>query len=355
MTTKKLLIVSFAICASIAAIGNFSNSDAQDQSLKLNPISALEPSFPKRAVERGLEGSCDVVFQVDDMGFARILASVCSDPVFKFSAELAVSEAKYQAYQGSSRTGFSASQTLRVLFDLDGNGVVPTPEPTNSVSVTPSKAADANADDPPIGNETVTVQKNKSESLTQSHAVDDASRTTFYATPLGISFEIPTDISHIEKSDLLETGDAARTIRFDSNIAIPDERVVTVVKGKAILNLSLAYNDPYFITQDELQSPESSSRELVEAFLVSSLESMRRIVLDDDPSQDVTIKTLGWNNMGNVNCIFGGVYGQKYAIQMMACPMGDRSIMGQNYYSLEADQQNAGWVSQILYSIRILD
>lgn len=59
------------------------------------PIRPPTPSYPQRAQERGLSGSCDVRFDVDTRGKPYNVAATCSDSVFKTEAERAVSRVEF--------------------------------------------------------------------------------------------------------------------------------------------------------------------------------------------------------------------------------------------------------------------
>lgn len=59
------------------------------------PIRPPTPSYPSRAQERGLEGSCDVRFDVDTRGRPYNISATCSDSVFTREAERAVSRVEF--------------------------------------------------------------------------------------------------------------------------------------------------------------------------------------------------------------------------------------------------------------------
>ncbi|WP_225907919.1 TonB family protein [Hyphomonas sediminis] len=59
------------------------------------PIRPPAPSFPQRAAERGLSGSCDVRFDVDTRGKPYNIVATCTDNVFKSEAERAVSRVEF--------------------------------------------------------------------------------------------------------------------------------------------------------------------------------------------------------------------------------------------------------------------
>lgn len=59
------------------------------------PIRPPTPSYPQRAQERGLSGSCDVRFDVDTRGKPYNVAATCTESVFKSEAERAVSRVEF--------------------------------------------------------------------------------------------------------------------------------------------------------------------------------------------------------------------------------------------------------------------
>lgn len=59
------------------------------------PIRPPTPSFPQRAAERGISGSCDVRFDVDTRGKPYNIVATCTDSIFKTEAERAVSKVEF--------------------------------------------------------------------------------------------------------------------------------------------------------------------------------------------------------------------------------------------------------------------
>lgn len=59
------------------------------------PIRPPTPSYPQRAQERGLSGTCDVRFDVDTRGKPYNVQATCSDSVFKQEAERAVGRVEF--------------------------------------------------------------------------------------------------------------------------------------------------------------------------------------------------------------------------------------------------------------------
>lgn len=59
------------------------------------PIRPPVPTYPTRAAERGIEGSCEVRFDVDTRGKPYNVEADCTDSVFKREAERAVSRVEF--------------------------------------------------------------------------------------------------------------------------------------------------------------------------------------------------------------------------------------------------------------------
>ena len=59
------------------------------------PIRPPVPTYPQRAAERGIEGSCEVRFDVDARGKPYNIQATCSDNVFKREAERAVGRVEF--------------------------------------------------------------------------------------------------------------------------------------------------------------------------------------------------------------------------------------------------------------------
>lgn len=75
------------------------------QSLSIDPVAISDrdaqpirpplPTYPARAAERGIEGTCDVRFDVDVRGRPYNVEAECSNSVFKREAERAVSRVEF--------------------------------------------------------------------------------------------------------------------------------------------------------------------------------------------------------------------------------------------------------------------
>ena len=59
------------------------------------PIRPPVPTYPQRAAERGIEGTCEVRFDVDTRGKPYNIQATCSDNVFKREAERAVGRVEF--------------------------------------------------------------------------------------------------------------------------------------------------------------------------------------------------------------------------------------------------------------------
>jgi TonB family protein len=81
------------------------------------PIRPPVPSYPQRAQQRGLSGSCDVRFDVDPRGKPYNVAATCTDAVFKTEAERAVSEVEFVPKIVDGK----AVERLNVVYPLEFN------------------------------------------------------------------------------------------------------------------------------------------------------------------------------------------------------------------------------------------
>ena len=59
------------------------------------PIRPPVPTYPQRAAERGIEGSCEVRFDVDTRGKPYNIEATCTDNVFRREAERAVGRVEF--------------------------------------------------------------------------------------------------------------------------------------------------------------------------------------------------------------------------------------------------------------------
>ena len=89
----------------------------QSSDREAQPIRPPVPSYPQRAWELGLSGSCDVRFDVDARGKPYNVVATCSDDIFKTEAERAVSRVEFapQIVRGE------AVERRNVVYPLDFN------------------------------------------------------------------------------------------------------------------------------------------------------------------------------------------------------------------------------------------
>lgn len=59
------------------------------------PVRPPAPTYPRRALERGLEGGCDVALSIDARGRPFDIRAACTDPVFTRAAETAVARSEF--------------------------------------------------------------------------------------------------------------------------------------------------------------------------------------------------------------------------------------------------------------------
>lgn len=62
---------------------------------KLTPVRAPRPSIPVAAIQRGISGTCDVVFDVDTSGRPQNIIATCTDEIFRTEAERSVRRAEF--------------------------------------------------------------------------------------------------------------------------------------------------------------------------------------------------------------------------------------------------------------------
>jgi periplasmic protein TonB len=65
------------------------------QGRNLTPVRAPRPSIPVAAIQRGVSGTCDVVFDVDTSGRPQNVIATCTDEIFRAEAERSVRRAEF--------------------------------------------------------------------------------------------------------------------------------------------------------------------------------------------------------------------------------------------------------------------
>lgn len=84
------------------------------------PIRPPAPSYPQRAAERGIEGKCDVRFDVDTRGKPYNIAATCSDSIFKREAERAVSKVEFAPKIIRGQAAERKNVVYPLVFQLGG-------------------------------------------------------------------------------------------------------------------------------------------------------------------------------------------------------------------------------------------
>ena len=79
----------------IGAVSSFAMDAVVVSDRDAQPIRPPVPSYPQRAAERGIEGSCEVSFDVDERGKPYNIKADCTDSVFVREAERAVSRVEF--------------------------------------------------------------------------------------------------------------------------------------------------------------------------------------------------------------------------------------------------------------------
>lgn len=84
------------------------------------PIRPPTPSYPQRAAERGIEGSCDVRFDVDTRGRPYNVVATCTNKVFKREAERAVGKVEFAPKVVRGKPAERKNVVYPIEFGLDG-------------------------------------------------------------------------------------------------------------------------------------------------------------------------------------------------------------------------------------------
>jgi protein TonB len=79
----------------VGPMSNFSFDPVAISDRDAQPVRPPVPSYPTRAAERGIEGSCEVRFDVDVRGRPYNVEADCSDSVFRREAVRAVSRVEF--------------------------------------------------------------------------------------------------------------------------------------------------------------------------------------------------------------------------------------------------------------------
>ncbi|MEM8615630.1 MAG: TonB family protein [Pseudomonadota bacterium] len=84
------------------------------------PIRPPVPTYPSRAAERGIEGSCDVKFDVDTRGKPYNVEAECTDRVFQREAIRAVSRVEFAPKIVRGKAAERRNVVYPLEFKLDG-------------------------------------------------------------------------------------------------------------------------------------------------------------------------------------------------------------------------------------------
>ena len=84
------------------------------------PISPPQPTYPQRAAERGIEGSCEVRFDVNARGEPFNVEADCTDSVFRREAERAVSRVRFAPKIVRGQALERRNVVYPIEFGLDG-------------------------------------------------------------------------------------------------------------------------------------------------------------------------------------------------------------------------------------------
>lgn len=86
------------------------------------PISPPQISYPNRAAERGIEGTCNVRFDVSVRGEPYNVQASCTDSVFRREAERAVERVRFAPKIVRGQATERANVVYPVVFELEGEG-----------------------------------------------------------------------------------------------------------------------------------------------------------------------------------------------------------------------------------------
>ncbi|MEM7491746.1 MAG: TonB family protein [Pseudomonadota bacterium] len=86
------------------------------------PIRPPLPTYPNRAAERGIEGSCEVRFDVDVRGKPYNISADCSDNIFRREAERAVSRVEFAPKIVRGKAAERRNVVYPLEFQLEDGG-----------------------------------------------------------------------------------------------------------------------------------------------------------------------------------------------------------------------------------------
>lgn len=113
-----LLAIAFAIGGSLSyGVAQESKAPPQDAI----PIEIPRPSYPPMAAFFGMIGYCEVVFAVDERGYAFNLYTSCTDYVFCFQSKKAVNEALFTPAYEYGRPRVRANVVYPFEYLLEGD------------------------------------------------------------------------------------------------------------------------------------------------------------------------------------------------------------------------------------------
>lgn len=87
---------------------------------KAQPIRPPSPTYPTRAAERGIEGNCNVKFDVDSRGRPFNIVAECTDQVFKREAERSVGKVEFAPKIVRGKPVERRNVIFPIQFGLDG-------------------------------------------------------------------------------------------------------------------------------------------------------------------------------------------------------------------------------------------
>ena len=103
----------------VGNVSNFAMDTVIVSDRDAQPIRPPVPTYPSRAAERGIEGSCEVRFDVDTRGKPKNIVADCTDRLFVREAERAVEKVEFAPKIIKGKAVERANVVYPIDFNLD--------------------------------------------------------------------------------------------------------------------------------------------------------------------------------------------------------------------------------------------
>ena len=114
-------VVSYNMPAIGPAVIETSRSGIINTNRPMSPTVRIEPVYPARALERGLEGQCTVVFDITPQGTtANVRPLDCSSSLFESATVTAVSRWRYNPQVTDGQPTMVRGATTQLVYRMDG-------------------------------------------------------------------------------------------------------------------------------------------------------------------------------------------------------------------------------------------